>query len=210
MRKKMMWFILVGLVILIGAAMWGPVMSNVEQAQYTVFESDGSIEIRDYAPQIIAQTNVSGERKEAINKGFRVIADYIFGNNISLQKVAMTAPVMQKKIQKIDMTAPVMQAGSGDNWNVAFVMPDEYTMEALPKPNNDLVKLIEISSKRFAVIRFSGLAKDKTLQDRTRELISYIESHDLNAISAATYAFYNPPWTLPFMRRNEVMIEVLK
>lgn len=206
----MIWLIIPGAVILVGVVLWGPLVSNVEQAKYIVVESQDGIEIRDYAPRIVAQTDITGERKESIEQGFRVIADYIFGNNTASKKVAMTAPVMQQESEKIAMTAPVMQAGSGNNWQVAFVMPDEYTMETLPKPNNNLVKLIEIPEKRFAAIRFSGLAKDESLKDHTKKLKSYIESHDLNAMSAPAYAFYNPPWTLPFMRRNEVMIEISK
>jgi len=210
MRKKMIWLIIPGALIL-GAALWGPLMSNVEQAQYTVVETKNSIEIRDYAPKIIAQADVSGERKEAISDGFRIIADYIFGNNISSQKVAMTAPVMQQQqSEKIAMTAPVMQAGGDNQWQVAFVMPDEYTMGTLPKPNNEHVKLIEVPAKRFAVIRFKGLAGEESLNVHSEKLGAYIKGHNLNAISAPIYAFYNPPWTLPFMRRNEVMIEISK
>ena len=205
----MIWLIIPGIVIL-GAVMWGPVMSNVEQAKYNVVESSDSIEIRDYQAQIIAQTEVTGERKEAINQGFRLVADYIFGNNTAAQKVAMTAPVIQQQSEEIAMTAPVMQKGSDNSWSVAFVMPNEYTLETLPKPNNDLVKLIEVPGKRFAAIRFTGLAKEKSLQDHTEKLESYIKAHDLMAVSSPAYAFYNPPWTLPFMRRNEVMIEISK
>jgi len=205
----MIWLIIPGIVIL-GAVMWGPAMSNVEQAKYNVVESSGSIEIRDYAPKIIAQTEVAGERKEAINQGFRLIADYIFGNNTSAQKVAMTAPVIQQESEKIAMTAPVMQTGNDNNWIVAFVMPGEYTIETLPKPNNNLVKLIEVPGKRFGVIRFTGLAGQESLKTNTDKLNAYIKSQNLNSISAPAYAFYNPPWTLPFMRRNEVMIEISK
>ena len=205
----MIWLIIPGIVIL-GAVMWGPAMSNVEQAKYNVVESSGSIEIRDYAPKIIAQTEVAGERKEAINQGFRLIADYIFGNNTSAQKVAMTAPVIQQESEKIAMTAPVMQTGNDNNWSVAFVMPGEYTIETLPKPNNNLVKLIEVPGKRFGVMRFTGLAGQESLKTNTDKLNAYIKSQNLNSISAPAYAFYNPPWTLPFMRRNEVMIEISK
>jgi DNA gyrase inhibitor GyrI len=210
MRKKMIWLIISLLLILGGVMLWGPIMSQVEQAKYTVFKTDDAIEIRDYAPHIIAQANISGERKEAINQGFRVIADYIFGNNTSSQKVAMTAPVIQQSSEKIAMTAPVMQAGGDNQWQVAFVMPAEYTMQTLPKPNNDQVKLIEMPSQRFAVIRFTGLAGEESLKTHTEKLQEFIDSEDLNPLSAPAYAFYNPPWTLPFMKRNEVMIEVSK
>lgn len=209
MRKKMLWIAIPAIVIL-GAVVWGPIVSNVEQAKYKVIASKDAIEVRDYASQIIAQTEVSGERKESISKGFRVIADYIFGNNKSSIKVAMTAPVMQQESEKIAMTAPVMQTGEGSQWTVAFVMPNGYTLDTLPKPNNDLVKLIHIPEKRFVAIRFTGLANDKALQEQMAELTTYIKDNHLNAISAPAYAFYNPPWTLPFMRRNEVMIEISK
>ena len=207
-RKRMLWFLLGGLAL--AGVLWGPVMSNVEQAKYSVAESHGSIEIRDYAPMIVAEAEVSGERGAAINQGFRMIADYIFGDNIASQKVAMTAPVTQQASQKIAMTAPVTQQGDGTVWQVRFVMPANYTMETLPKPINDAVKLHAVEGKQFAVIRFSGLAGEKSLKRYTDELTAFIAEHHLKPLATATYAFYNPPWTLPFLRRNEVMIEILR
>jgi DNA gyrase inhibitor GyrI len=189
---------------------WGPIVSDVEQAKYTVAEKQGDIEIRDYPPMIVAEVEVHGERKEAINQGFRIIADYIFGNNISAQKVAMTAPVIQQASEKIAMTAPVTQEGDGNNWKVRFVMPAHYTMAKLPKPKNDAVKLKEVEGKRFAVIQFSGLAGQSSLKNHTYKLNGFISGHSIKAASLPAYAFYNPPWTLPFLRRNEVMIEIVK
>jgi len=209
MRKRMLW-IIAG-VALVGAAAWGPIVSNqVEQAKYEVVESKGEIEIRDYAPMVVAETQVSGERNEAINKGFRIIADYIFGNNAPKQNVAMTAPVIQQPAEKIAMTAPVTQEAADGKWKVRFVMPSSYTMETLPKPNNEAVKLEKIDGKRFAVIRFSGIASEENLKEHTDELNAFIEDKKLSPLSQATYAFFNPPWTLPFLRRNEVMMEVAK
>ena len=203
----MLW-IVAGVAVL-GATLWGPIVSNVEQAKYTVSEKDGNIEIRDYAPMVVAEVEVSGERDKAINQGFRMIADYIFGNNTSSQKVAMTAPVSQQQSEKIAMTAPVTQQGEGSSWKVRFVMPANQTMATLPKPNNEAVKLVNVLGKRFAVIRFSGLAGKDSLSSHTEELKSFINIKKISALSGApTYAFYNPPWTLPFLRRNEVMIEL--
>ena len=132
MRKRIIW-ILVGVVVLaaVAAILLGPIMSNVEQAKYDVVETHGTIEIRDYAPMIVAEVNVSGDRETAISDGFRKIADYIFGNNISSQKVAMTAPVIQQPSEKIAMTAPVTQQGGEGVWLVRFVMPSSYTMQTL-------------------------------------------------------------------------------
>ena len=199
--------IISGLAI-IGFVLWGPIVSNVEQTKYKVVESHDTIEIRDYDAMIVAETEVAGSRDEAISQGFRQIADYIFGNNVSQQKVAMTAPVMQGQSEKVAMTAPVTQQSDDGLWKVRFVMPEAYKIETLPKPKNAAVKLKEIPEKRFAVIRFSGLAGEKSLKERTTELQSFIKSKNLHPVSSPTYAFFNPPWTLPFLRRNEVMIEI--
>jgi hypothetical protein len=205
--KKTMWWTIVGITIL-GSALWGPIVSNVEQAKYSVVEKNNNIEIRDYVPMIVAETEVSGAREKAISEGFRIIADYIFGNNSTAQKVSMTAPVTQQGSEKIAMTAPVTQQSDGDTWHVHFVMPASYTMDTLPKPNNSAVKLKDIGGKRFAVIRFSGMAGEDSLKRHTEELSEFITAKELKSLSAPTYAFFNPPWTLPFSRRNEVMVEI--
>ena len=205
----MWWIALVGVVVL-AVVLWGLVVSKVEQPKYVVVESEQSIEIRDYPAMIVAEANVTGARDKAIGEGFRIIAEYIFGNNLSSKKVAMTAPVTQQASEKIAMTAPVTQQGGGDSWQVRFIMPANYTMETLPKPKNSAVQLKEVASKRFAVIRFSGLAGEESLKRQTALLTKFVSARKLTAVSAPTYAFYNPPWTLPFLRRNEVMIEVTR
>jgi hypothetical protein len=169
MKKRIVW-VLVGIlgIAAIAAVAWGPIVSNVEQAKYDVVEKHGAIEIRDYAPMIVAEVSVKGDRETAISAGFRMIADYIFGNNISSQKVAMTAPVIQEPGEKIAMTAPVTQQGSEGVWLVRFVMPSSYTMQTLPKPNSAEVLLKEVEGKRFAVIRFSGLPKKRALKSRPK------------------------------------------
>ena len=211
MRRKYMWWLLaIVAVVLLGAALWGPIVSNVEHPKYTLIERSGNIEIRDYAPMIVAETEVTGERREAISKGFRIIADYIFGNNTAAQKVPMTAPVAQQASETIAMTAPVTQAGGDNTWRVRFIMPSKYTMETLPKPNNPAIELKEIPEKRFAVIRFSGMAGEESLKRYNKELDDFLSAKRLTPLSPPTYAFYNPPWTLPFLRRNEVMVELSK
>jgi len=207
--KKLVWWIVgIGAVLLLGAALWGPIVSNVEHPKYTLVERSGNIEIRDYAPMIVAETEVTGDRREAIGKGFRLIADYIFGNNTASKKVEMTAPVTQQGSEKIAMTAPVTQQSDGKNWRVRFIMPSKYTMETLPKPNNAAVELKEVPGKRFAVIRFSGMGGKESLDRHTKELEEFLSAKNLTPLSPPTYAFYNPPWTLPFLRRNEVLVEI--
>jgi len=209
MKKSMLIWTVIAVVVL-GAALWGPIVSNVEQAKYSVADKVGNIEIRDYAPMLVAEVEVAGDREEAINQGFRMIADYIFGNNASVQKVAMTAPVIQQKSENIAMTAPVMQQGNDNTWKVRFVMPDSYTKETLPKPNSTAVKIKPVSGKRFAVVRFSGMAGEKSLERRLKELDSFNSKRNFKTIATPVYAFYNPPWTLPFLRRNEIMIEIAR
>lgn len=203
---KILILILVGIIILAGLA--GSIMSNVEQPDYTLVRSKGNIEIRDYPPMILAEVEVSGERKQAISAGFKILADYIFGNNTSSKKMEMTTPVTSEHSEKMAMTAPVLQEQHMDKWKVRFVMPKKYSFETLPKPNSKDVILIPLPARRFAVIRFSGLADDENIKLHTDELEAYIVAEKLNPIGRTALAFYNPPWTLPFLRRNEIMIEV--
>ncbi len=197
------------LIAIIAAISKGSV--NIEQAKYTVIKNHGAIEIRDYIPMIVAETEVTGDRKTAINKGFRIIADYIFGNNTCSQKVAMTAPVIQQSSEKIPFVMPfTQQVGGSVNWKVQFVMPALYTLATLPKPMTDLVMIKEIPSKRYVVIRFSGIADQKRLELEEKKLETFISDEHLTPIEKPIYAFFNPPWILPFLRRNEVMIEINK
>lgn len=197
---------LVGIIIL--AALADNIMSSVEQPDYKLIKSEENIEIREYAPMILAEVEVSGERKQAISEGFKVLADYIFGNNTSTKKMEMTAPVINELSEKIAMTAPVLQEQHMDKWKVRFVMPKKYSLETIPKPNSKDVILIPLPARRFAVIRFSGLAYDENIKLHTNQLEAYIADKKLKPIGQAVLAFYNPPWTIPFLRRNEIMIEV--
>lgn len=183
-------------------------MSRVEQPGYNVVEANGSIEIRDYAPMIAAETQVQGDRTAAIGEGFRRIAGYIFGDNAPRTQISMTAPVEQQKGSKIAMTAPVQQQSQGDTWSVRFIMPKSWTIETLPAPTDGRVKLVPQPARRFAVIRFSGTAGETALRDKTTELERFVRERNFVTQGEPLYAFYNPPWTLPFFKRNEVMLEI--
>jgi hypothetical protein len=186
----------------------GPVLSRVEQPDYKVENQDGSIEIRSYGPMIAAEAQVQGERKSAINEGFRLIAGYIFGKNEPQAKIEMTAPVEQQKSQKIAMTSPVTQQGQENSWTVRFIMPKSWTMQTLPAPSDPRVKLEPLPARRFLVVTFSGLARDDAIESRTAELRRYAASNKLATVGEPLLAFYNPPWTLPMLRRNEIMLEL--
>ena len=168
-------------------------MSHAEEPDYTVVASKGSIELRHYSPMIIAEVEVPGERKDAIRKGFTILANYIFGGNSADTKMSMTAPVMQQK----DL----------NGWKIRFILPKAYTLENLPTPISKEVVLIQIPSTVLAVIRFSGFAGEKSINTNTQKLEAYISRENLDTLGEPILAFYNPPWTLPFLRRNEVMIK---
>ena len=195
-------------IILISAIAVGSIMSRVETPAYEVIKSQGKIEIRQFEPMIIAEVQMQGERTDAISKGFRLLADYIFGNNTMRQNIAMTAPVQQRESTQIAMTAPMQQQSTKDSWLVSFVMPSEYSMELLPKPKNDRVTLKKVPPQQFIVITFSGTSSDGNLREHEEELIEFIKTNNISVTGTSKYAFYNPPWTLPLMRRNEVMTEM--
>lgn len=197
-------------ILLLSMFLAGVVMA-IEESRYSVLEKSGDFELRAYEPTIVAETVVSGDMKGASGKGFRLIADYIFGNNTSVDggssKISMTAPVaIEPMSEKISMTAPVSMGQIDGNWRVQFVMPVEYTMATLPKPNNRAVTLREIPATHYAVITFSGFAGESRVAEKTAQLVGWLNSKGLSAGGAPWLARYNPPWTLPFLRRNEVML----
>ena len=178
------------------AALTGTHAMAVEEPAFKTVIQEGAFEIRDYPPLVVAEVTVSGDQKEAATKGFRLLAGYIFGGNKSRQSIAMTAPVTQ--IQ------------NANAWVVRFTMPKGYSLDTLPQPNDPQVKLRALPASRFAVLQFSGLAGTDDVSAKTAELQNRITKYKLRPTGPASLAQYNPPWTLWFMRRNEVMIEVAR
>lgn len=209
MKKKWLWILVFMGMIFIAGLMIGPVMSDVETPSYRIVQTQKDIEIRHYEPMIVANVKVTGDRENTLRKGFQLLADYIFGNNTVVQEISMTAPVQQQKYKKISMTAPVQQQAMDTSWEVSFVMPSGYNMVTLPRPNNDSVVIEEIPSEKFVVIIFSGVSSNKNVEKYERKLMSYVVRNNILVIGTPKYAFYNPPWTLPQMRRNEIMMKIL-
>jgi hypothetical protein len=206
-RRLLYWISGILMLVVVAGAVAGPLMSRVEQPEYRIETSDGAIEIRSYGAMIVAEAMVEGERKAAINDGFRLIAAYIFGANKPNAKIAMTAPVQQQQ-RTIAMTAPVTQQATGNAWTVRFVMPASWTIDTLPAPNDARVSLRPIPASRFVAITFSGIATRDAIAKRTDDLRRYAADHKLSTTGEPLLAFYNPPWTLPFFRRNEIMLEL--
>lgn len=179
---------------------WG-----IEEPRYDVISKNDIYEVREYHAYILAQTKVSGSYSDATSQGFRIIAGYIFGDNVSKQKISMTAPVVQApSLEKIAMTAPVVTqpTGSGE-FKVAFIMPSQYTLASLPTPNDKRVELVEMPRRRIAVLRFSGYATSEKIAQQTEVLKQALDKDGLRAIRFES-ARYNPPWTPPFLMRNEI------
>jgi len=185
----------------------------IEEPKFTLIEKDQVFELRTYAPRIIAKVVVRGSMREASSKGFRLIADFIFGNNTvqssKAGKIGLTSQVSVEPLaEKIKMTAPVGVQQENHGWAVYFVMPSQYSLETLPRPNNPLVSIKKTTEQKFAVIRFSGLVDEKKMLKKSYELKAWIVNKKLKMLGNPELARYNPPWTLPFLRRNEVMVEV--
>jgi hypothetical protein len=195
------------LLLLLIIIIWQIFAYKVDEAKYVVLKSDKSIEIRQYPALILAEVKIKGKRYSAINTGFRALAKYIFGKNQSNQKIAMTAPVMQENISA-PSTAHQPQQIKDDIWQIRFVMPEKFTMASLPIPNNHSVMLYSTQPKKYIVIRFSGANTDKNLQEHRQILFDYINKNKLITVGNAIAAYYNPPWILPFLRRNEIMVEL--
>jgi hypothetical protein len=184
----------------------------IEEPKYSVIEKTEPFELRQYAPMIIAEVKVDGDLDDASSQGFRLIAAYIFGQNQVSEKIAMTTPVAIEeqavKSAKIAMTTPVNIESNGAQWTVSFVMPSEYTLETIPKPLNSKVQLRQIPAVKRAVIQFSGFYNPQKVADKTLELEQWMKTKNLQGLGVPKFARYNPPWTLPFMRRNEIMMDV--
>ena len=182
--------LLTSALLLSGAAM------ATEEPKYTVLKQTEDFELRRYDEQLVAQTWVTGDQDAASRAGFKILADYIFGNNSAANG----------KIRKISMTAPVSIQQTEDKWRVQFTMPSQYTLQTLPKPNNPNIEIVEVPAQTYGVIKFSGLAGTEKVAAKTKELQSWMQAQKLTITGTPELARYNPPWTLPFMRRNEIMI----
>jgi effector-binding domain-containing protein len=186
---------------------------NTEQPRYEVVERIGdSIEIRQYATRTVAETTVETSKSDnPRGDAFRIVAGYIFGANKVRRKIDMTSPVEINSLGKqIAMTTPVEVGAASDALVMRFFMPAKYSKNELPEPTDPRVKLLELPPKTMAVLRFSGSTADSAVNARTVELIKALESTKWKVSGPATAFFYNPPWTIPFLRTNEVVVSVSK
>jgi len=194
-------------VFLAGCSVFG--IRSADEPNYQVLNDYGHIQIRQYPAMVVAQTEVNADYKSSSSQAFHRLAGYIFGGNKKQQKIAMTAPVIQEQeTETMVMTAPVFQQKSGGVWLMAFVLPSGYTVSTAPVPLDSAVLIKELPDKKVAVIRYSGSLSEQSIEEKAEELKNWLTKQGYQVISPSRSAAYDPPWTLPFLRRNEVHIDI--
>jgi hypothetical protein len=187
------------------------IRGGTEEPAYTVVQAIGpSLEIRHYGPRLAAETVVPGDEVAARSEGFRRIAGYIFGANHGAATIAMTAPVSTGPSETIAMTAPVAQAKTPEGWRVRFFMPAKYTLETLPRPNDPRVEIVTVPPETYAVYRYTGTISAADVAGAHAELTRLLAGTDYSRSGEILNWFYDPPWTLPPLRRNEAAVAVTK
>jgi hypothetical protein len=177
-----------------------------ETPKYSILIKEKNFEIRQYPAYIQAEVEIDDKNhKGAVEKGFNILAGYIFGNNVSRQKIDMTAPVQAS--QKIAMTTPVVVSGDG-TFRVAFIMPSAFTLETLPVPNDNRIHFVSLPEHQTAVVRFSGFFQPETIRKNTEQLRLWIEEKHLVTEGDYIVAGYNPPWVPGFLARNEILVRI--
>lgn len=190
-----------------GCSLFG--VSTVEEPEYKVILSDGDIEIREYESVVMVETVTEGEYEEASDKSFRKLFKYISGENVAQQEVSMTAPVtMFREGVDLGSNFPFFSEQKGSGWTMSFVLPGEYEISSAPVPTNPAVRLKQIPPKRVAALQFSGRWSAERFDDKLEELSDWLEENSYQAVSTPRVAAYNPPWTIPFLRRNEVQVDL--
>lgn len=165
-----------------------------DRPKYLVLKKWGNFEIRQYEPRVIAQTTIQNDFEQAIKEGFNLLAAYIFGQNATKTKIAMTAPVEQREEKK--------------NWLIAFSMPSNYKLSELPSPKDSRITLKQIETQKMAALVFSGFCTEKKAAQNTNLLLEFIEQHGYTPIGPCILARYDPPWTLPCFRHNELLFVI--
>jgi len=179
-----------------------------EEPDYEIEDTLGPLEIRRYFPQITAHTHVDVPSYDAaLQQGLRRLVNYIFGDNFNGEKIAMTAQRAAGQ-EKLEMTAPMITSQSPRGYEMSFVMPSGRALASLPTPNDSTVELGEVPERRVAVLKFRGRYRGAEVEQHERELMDLVKAAGLKATSAPMFAGFDPPTTLPFLRRNEVWVEV--
>lgn len=208
MRKGMA--AIIGSLLLAGCSVFG-VRSGTEQPEYRIVERlSEDVEVRRYGPRVAAETTVEQDDPEAArNDAFRRLFDYISGANRAADEISMTAPVaVAAGARDIAMTAPVETREREGRTTMRFFLPAPYSLETAPAPTDSQVDVVSVPAETLAVLRFSGSRDADAVRARRTDLIEVLEGSAWQVEGAPVALFYDPPWTLPFLRRNEVALPV--
>ncbi len=179
----------------------------IETPAYEVLLQTAEYEVRGYAPMLVAEVDM---RPGADDGGFRVLADYIFGNNTRREAMAMTAPVVDaQRSEKMAMTAPVMNSQQGERTVMRFVMETKYTRATLPQPNDSRVRIVELPARTLAVRRYHGGWSMERFGEERDALLAAVARDGLISRGAVEFARYDPPFMPWFMRTNDVWVEIV-
>lgn len=179
----------------------------IEEPDFEVVQRLDTVEIRQYAPYVVAEVTVPGPADSAGNRAFPLLAGYIFGKNKGERKMAMTAPVTQTHTPvKMAMTAPVTQAPVAEGYLVQFVLPKGVTLDTAPEPLDPRVKVREVAAHRVAAIKFSGFWSEDNYQRHLSQLTTGLQAAGLRWKGEPVYSRYDAPWTPWFLRRNEIWL----
>lgn len=182
----------------------------IEEPGYRVVSKTEVLEVREYEPYLVAEVFHQGTRDEADDVGFRLLFGYISGKNAGERKIEMTAPVTSEaKPSKIEMTAPVTSEATGGGYLVQFVLPRRFTLETVPQPTDARVRIREVPSEKVAVVRFSGFWSESNYTRHLEELRRAVAEAGLQTTGEPVFSRYNAPFTLPFMRRNEIWLKLI-
>lgn len=181
--------------------------SGTEEPPFSHEARIGEIEIRRYPGRLLAEMRVPGDELAARSAAFRPLAAYIFGENIAGERIGMTAPVAQSG-ERIGMTAPVAQSREGESWRVGFFMPARYTEATLPRPRDARISIRALPETYVAVLRFSGLPTPEAVAEASARLTATLAGSGWAIAGEGGAWFYDPPWTIPGLRRNEAWLPV--
>jgi DNA gyrase inhibitor GyrI len=195
----------VGAALIGGAALYYLKERQTEEPDYRALTSDGDYQIRDYAAMTVAETVVNGPRKNALDQGFRTIADYIFAKSRDGEKLAMTVPVMQDAGSPMASDPPLFDDELQGAWRTRFVMPGGRTADELPDPPTG-IELVELPPRKVAVVSFSGVANERLLAAQEDRLRGWLARRGEKSDAEPEYAFYNSPMIPGPLRRNEVWL----
>lgn len=185
-------------------------VAKTKEPRHKVVSKDGKFEIREYEAVVAAEVVSPGDRSAAASRSFRLLFNYISGDNRSKSKIPMTSPVAMTQNEKIPMTAPVTEQEGSEGWHVRFFLPPTHTLETAPQPTNPAISLLQLPPERFVSVRFSGSSSESNLSVHRQQLENYIHEKRLKTTGNPILAFYNAPFVPPPFRRNEILWKLVE